>query len=367
MSICCVSALTAILDVNLHCRPAEVSYISPIEDTELNMHSEAWFVWIICTVKWSPGPLQPWMLCVHLGNWRIDARGDWQWQSRWRTTSDRWIRNSLCKRVSVSLPAGYRNPTIKARSLMSRPQRVNKILPAQCRNLSMFKTWVVLVFYHKKSEYLVREWAGIGDLGSMTPISGVYQRRSISPLLLALARKAKSTSSRSLSSLIAINKNLSALLLVDQVKKKPREEQFKCNDYAETSGEHVSGRAKWWQQDNPAARRAPSYVRLMESVRYGVEPLSSGECCRQSSSACLRRLSFPQQRGRTSSPSWLLTARTSASPEFTEEEMRRPFVCCYNVMTSCMKCLVKIKDIKYKSCFDFLMYIRYLVFLFFFS
>uniref|UniRef100_A0A667ZF15 Eukaryotic translation initiation factor 3 subunit F n=2 Tax=Myripristis murdjan TaxID=586833 RepID=A0A667ZF15_9TELE len=50
-------------------------------------------------------------------------------------------------------------------------------------------------------------------------------------------------------------------------------------------GVHVSGweRVKWWQQDNPAARRAPSSVRLMEPVRCGATErqrmLSSSSPC----------------------------------------------------------------------------------------
>lgn len=46
----------------------------------------------------------------------------------------------------------------------------------------MYKIWNEQMFYHKINENLVQERTTIGSLGSMTPISGGYQRRSISPL-----------------------------------------------------------------------------------------------------------------------------------------------------------------------------------------
>lgn len=155
------------------------------------------------------------------------------------------------------------------------------------------------MFCHKKSENPVQERAGIGNLGSMSPISSVYERCSIiSPLLFAFLEKQRPPRyDRS-----AVTKKLIKSEQPNQAlkKKKPRKAKSSSSTLINDKAfeEHVSdtGCAKWRQQDNnPAARRAPSSVYLMESVRCGAVEDAVISPAPTSPAARLRRFSFPQQ------------------------------------------------------------------------
>lgn len=108
----------------------------------------------------------------------------------------------------------------------------------------------------------------------MAPISGVYQRRSISALLLAFPGKQRPPRSDH-SAFTICKKGEHTIHFRITRKNKTRkllQNQNSSSVVITALVEHVSasGRAKWWQQDNPAAaQRAPSSVHLMESVRCG--------------------------------------------------------------------------------------------------
>lgn len=211
----------------------------------------------------------------------------------------------------------------------------------------MCKTQIGQMFCHKNGENRVQERARIRNLGSITPISDIYERRSIiSPLLFAFPGKQRPP--RSDRSVFTKNKKRAAQAKDTHTHTHPNKPEKNSsstliNDKA--FSEHVSGSgcAKWRQQDNnPAARRAPSSVYLMESVRCGavedavISPAPIKPACLF---ACLpQTLLISTTEGTVLS---LLSVRPSASAEFTDGEIKG--LCDAVTMQKCRNINIQIE------------------------
>lgn len=96
-------------------------------------------------------------------------------------------------RMSISRPSGFRNQTAElvdswktAQNDLYIEKKKSYLLTFSVATCRCLRPRNEQMFYHKNHENLLQERPTTDSIGSMTPISGGYQRRSIGPLRLAV-------------------------------------------------------------------------------------------------------------------------------------------------------------------------------------
>ena len=144
---------------------------------------------------------------VHSGSWRTDGRKRRPMVTIRMTHYAWWMDEEQALLTGLCQPAnGLHKPKIRGAKLAcgfvsESWERANKQTNKKnltCTAKQFVDVWeresweeqcFFFIFYHRTDENLVQERAADGSLGSMTPISCVYQRRSIGPLRVAFSRK----------------------------------------------------------------------------------------------------------------------------------------------------------------------------------